>query len=226
MKQLLLPFEQTPTFDAKDFIVSRSNEEAYLWLQEWPHWPSPCMAIYGESGCGKTHLSSIWQTITQAQYLKAEDFNAASLDILFNGPGFFVLDDAHLINREEKLFHFYNHIISIRGNLLFLSPIAPAHWEMDLPDLRSRLNAMPAIKISPPDEALLIQVIHKLFTDLQLKVDEVAIHYLTKHMERSFESARSWTTALNTFALTHKRGITIPVVKEILSQIHLAEKRL
>lgn len=218
MKQLLLPFEQTPAFDAKDFIVSRSNEEAYLWLKGWPQWSYPCVAIYGESGCGKTHLSSIWQIASQARYLKAEDFNAASLDILFESPGFFVLDEAHLINREEKLFHFYNHLMSIKGNLLLLSHEAPAHWKISLPDLRSRLNAMPAIKISPPDETLLTQVIQKLFTDLQLKVDEAVIHFLTKHMERSFESARLWTTALNTFALTHKRGITIPVVREILSQ--------
>ena len=223
MKQLILPFEQLPAFDAKDFIVSSSNEEAYLWLKGWPHWSYPCVAIYGESGCGKTHLSSIWQTLSQAQYLRAEDFNAAPLDGLFEGAGFFVLDDAHLISSEEKLFHFYNHLMSIKGNLLILSPWAPAHWEMKLPDLRSRLNAMPAIKILPPDEALLTQVIQKLFTDLQLTVDEPVINFLIKHMERSFESARLWTTALNTFAMTQKRGITIPVVREILFRPGLAE---
>ena len=226
MKQLLLPFDQLPAFDAKDFIVSSSNKEAYLWLKGWPHWSYPCVAIYGENGCGKTHLSSIWQAASQARYLRAEDFNAISLDALFEGPGFFVLDDAHLINREEKLFHFYNHLMSIKGNLLLLSPWAPAHWEMTLPDLRSRLNAMPAIKILPPDEELLTQVIRKLFTDMQLKVDEVVINFLTKHMERSFESARLWTTALNTFAITQKRGITIPVVREILSQPDLVERCL
>lgn len=223
MKQLILPFDQPPAFDAKDFIVSSSNEEAYLWLQAWPDWSYPCVAIYGESGCGKTHLSSIWQTATGARYLSAEDFNAAALDILFEEPGLFILDDAHLINREEKFFHFYNHLMSIQGNLLLLSPLAPAHWKMTLPDLRSRLNAMPAIKIFPPDEALLTQVIQKLFTDLQLKVDDAVINFLTKHMERSFKSARLWTTALNTFAMTQKRGITIPVVREILSQPDLAE---
>ena len=218
MKQLILPFEQSPTYEARDFIVSSSNEEAYLWLNCWPSWPSPCLALYGESGCGKTHLSSIWQEKSNAQYLRIQDFNTKGLDTLFAMPSLFILDDAHLVEKEEKLFHFYNHLMSVKGNLLLLSNVAPAHWGTYLPDLSSRLNAIPAIKIHPPDEDLLRQVIQKLFSDLQLKVEEAVIHFLIKHMERSFESARLWTCALNTFAITQKRSITVPVVRELLSQ--------
>lgn len=226
MKQLILPFEQSPTYDGRDFIVSSANEEAYLWLNCWPNWPHPCLAIYGEGGCGKTHLSSIWQTISKAQYLRAQDFDAIGLETLFESPCFFILDDAHLIEKEEKLFHFYNHSLSIKGGVLFLSKVAPAHWGTSLRDLSSRLNAIPAIKIHSPDEALLTKVIQKLFSDLQLKVDEAVISFLIKHMERSFESARLWTGLLNTFAMTQKRSITVPVVRELLSQPNLVERHL
>lgn len=105
MKQLILPFEQFPAYDVRDFIVSNSNEEAYLWLMRWPDWLHPCLAIYGEKGCGKTHLSSIWQTISKARYLKAQDFNTVDLEILFANPCLFVLDDAHHIEISEN---FYN----------------------------------------------------------------------------------------------------------------------
>lgn len=226
MQQLILPFEQLPTYDAKDFIVSSANEEAYLWLNCWPNWPHPCLAIYGEGGCGKTHLSSIWQTRSKARYLTAQDFNTIGLEALFESPFLFILDDAHLIEKEEKLFHFYNHLMSIKGSLLFLSKSAPAHWGTALPDLSSRLNAIPAIKIHSPDENLLAQVLQKLFSDLQLKVDEAVISFLVKHMDRSFESARLWTSALNRFALTQKRSITVPVVRELLSQPNLVERHL
>lgn len=223
VKQLILPFDQLPAYDIKDFIVSTSNEEAHLLLLRWPNWLQPCLAIYGERGCGKTHLSSIWQTISKARYLRAQDFDAITLETLFEGPPFFILDDAHLIEKEEKLLHFYNHLISVKGNLLLLSTIAPAHWEVALPDLSSRLNAIPAIKIHSPDEALLRQVIQKLFSDLQLNVEGAVVDFLLKHMERSFESARLWTSALNAFALTQKRSITVPVVREILLRPDLVE---
>lgn len=221
MKQLILPFEQSSAVEARDFIVSSSNEAAYLWLMCWPQWPHPCLALYGEKGCGKTHLSSIWQTTSKARYLRALDFNTLSLENLFDNPPLFILDGAHLIKNEKKLFHFYNHVMASKGYILFLSQIAPAHWETKLPDLSSRLNAIPAVKIHPPDEVLLTQVIQKLFSDLQLKVDEAVIAFLIKHMERSFESAHLWTSALNTFAMTQKRSITVPVVREILSQPEL-----
>lgn len=217
MKQLILPFEQLPTYDARDFIVSSSNEEAYLWLNCWPAWPYPCLALYGESGCGKTHLSSIWQEKSKAHYLRIQDFNTKGLDALFAMSPLIILDDAHLVEKEEKLFHFYNHLMSVKGSLLLLSTSAPAHWSTILPDLHSRLSSIPAIKIHGPDEDLLTQVIQKLFSDLQLKVEESVIRFLIKHMERSFESARMWTSALNTFAITQKRSITIHVVRELLS---------
>lgn len=224
MKQLLLPLEFPPAFEEKNFVVGSTNEEAYNWLIRWPDWSHPCLAIYGEKGCGKTHLSRIWQLKTKAIYLESKNFNTATLESLIEGPNVFILDEAHLVEKEEVFFHFYNHIISSKGNLLILSRIPPAHWEKKLSDLRSRLNTIPAIKIRSPDETLLAQVIQKLFNDLHLKIEEEVIHFLLKHMERSFESARFWVEALNSSALINKRRITIPLVREILLIQNLAER--
>jgi chromosomal replication initiation ATPase DnaA len=223
VKQQILPLELPPTFEAKDFIVSSSNEEAYLWLMRWPDWPNQCLAIYGEEGCGKTHLSHIWKENTNAQYLKGQDFNSINLETLLKEPHLFILDDAHLIEKEEKFFHFYNHLMSIEGGLLLLSRTPPAHWNIELADLRSRLNTISALKIHAPDENLLCQVIQKMFSDFQIYVDSAVISFLLKHMERSFESARLWVEALNIYTLIKKRSITIPLVKEILLEKGLAD---
>lgn len=218
MKQLILPFDISPTFKAQDFIVSSANEEAYQWLLRWPNWLGTCLAIYGENGCGKTHLSHMWAEQTQASRLMGGEFNKINLENLLNGSRFVILDDAHIIERDEKLFHFYNHITLNNGGLLILSRTPPARWESHLPDLQSRLNAIPTIKIHDPDEELLRHVILKLFHDLQLKVDESVITFLLKHMVRSFESARKWVEDINMYALTQSRSITIPLVRELLNQ--------
>lgn len=226
MKQLILPLEHSPAFNDKDFIVSVANENAYHYLMSWPQWSHPCLSIYGEEGCGKTHLSHIWQEKTQARYLSGQDFNQVQLEDLFEGENLFILDDAENIDREENLFHFYNYILDQKGGALFLSAASPSQWKVSLPDLSSRLKVIPAIHIHAPDEALLARLIDKLFQDLQLQVDEDVISFLLKHIERSFESARLWVEQLNAASLIQKRRITIPLVREVLMGESLAERHL
>jgi len=218
VKQLVLPLDHTPRFDPQEFVISRANQEAVLWLRSWPAWPGSCLALYGDEGCGKTHLSHIWQKSTGAKRLEGREFDNMDLDVLMTIPPYLVLEKAHLIKNEEKLFHVYNHLVQSQGGLLLISRTAPARWATRLPDLKSRLSTVPAIKIEAPDEPLLTQVIQKLFEDRQVKVEEDVIIFLLKHIERSFESARRWVETLNTHSLTSKRGITIPLVREALAQ--------
>ena len=50
----------------------------------------------------------------------------------------------------------------------------PAGWALELPDLLSRLRAVPIVALAPPDDALLRALIVKLCLDRQLSVDECA----------------------------------------------------
>ena len=45
----------------EDFLPAPSNAAALAWIERWPDWPGPALALYGPAGCGKTHLASIWQ---------------------------------------------------------------------------------------------------------------------------------------------------------------------
>ncbi len=216
MKQLILPLKYAPAFEQKDFIVSSSNQDAYLWLLKWPDWPKHCLTVYGEKGCGKTHLSSIWQKKADAKYMSSATFNELPLQELMKETPYFVIDDAHLMDEDEKLFHLYNHVVNENGGLLLLSETPPAHWNKALPDLQSRLNVIPAVKINSPDEELLLHVAQKRFSDLQIKVDKDVILFLLKHVDRSFESIHTWIDLLNKSALIQGRSITIPLVREYL----------
>ncbi len=223
MKQLVLPLNLPSALEEKDFIVSPSNEEAFIWLTRWPDWPQRCLTLYGEKGCGKTHLSSIWQHNAKARYLSHTDFDKTPTEHLMIEKPFFILSDAHLIENEEKFFHLYNHILNTQGGLLLLSESPPAHWNKKLPDLQSRLKVIPALKIHAPDEGLLFQVIQKRFGEMQIKVDEDVIRFLLKQIERSFESVHKWVEILNQEALIYKRSITIPLVRTYLEKEEAAE---
>ncbi|HBO58644.1 MAG TPA: DNA replication protein, partial [Alphaproteobacteria bacterium] len=65
---------------------------------------------------------------------------------------------------------------------------SPAKWGLSLPDLITRLKAVPRVAIGEPDETLLNALLLKQFVDRQLTVAPDVIAYLTKNMERSFKA--------------------------------------
>ena len=58
--QLPLPFPHQPSYAAADFLAAGSNEAALAWLARTGDWPDHRLALWGEAGCGKTHLLRIW----------------------------------------------------------------------------------------------------------------------------------------------------------------------
>src|SRR5258705_9054988 len=83
---------------------------------------------------------------------------------------------------------------------LDVSRTAPAAWAIDLPDLASRLRAMPADGIGMPDDTLLAAVLIKHFADLQLRIAPSVIGYIGPRMERSFATAASLPARLDELA--------------------------
>ncbi|HEX5690782.1 MAG TPA: hypothetical protein VFX76_12300, partial [Roseiflexaceae bacterium] len=86
-------------------------------------------------------------------------------------------------------------------------------WPVALADLRSRLGAVPAIGIAPPDDMLIRALLVKLFADKQLRVGEEVVRYIADRIERSFEAARAVVDRIDQAALRGQRGITVPFVR-------------
>ena len=60
LNQLLLNFKQKQNFNYDDYFVSKCNYFAYNLIESWPNWPKKIINVFGEKGCGKTHLSNIF----------------------------------------------------------------------------------------------------------------------------------------------------------------------
>ena len=127
------------------------------------------------------------------------------------------MDDADSGLDQTGLFHLINSLKEAGRTLLLTASAPPNLWPgLTLPDLRSRLLALPAVRIGPPDDAVMGAVLIKLFADRQLRVGTEVITYLLRHMERSHAAALEVVAAADHVSLASHRPITIPLIKEIL----------
>jgi chromosomal replication initiation ATPase DnaA len=95
---------------------------------------------------------------------------------------------------------------------------SPNRWRVALPDLLSRLNAVPVVAISPPDEALIRTVLLKHFADRQLDIDPKVLTYLALHVDRSLAAAEAAVAAVDRAALATGRKISRQLVIETLQE--------
>jgi chromosomal replication initiation ATPase DnaA len=116
---------------------------------------------------------------------------------------------------ERALFHLLNLVREDDGWLLLTTRAAPTLWTVALPDLASRLRAMPVASLDMPDDALLRAVIVKLFADRQLAVDEALIGYLLPRIGRSFAAARDAVDTLDREALQRGRPVNRTLAAEL-----------
>ena len=97
--------------------------------------------------------------------------------------------------------------------------MAPSITDFVLPDLASRFRAAPSVAIHAPDDMLLASILTKLFADRQLSVSSDVIAYLLPRMERSFMAAQDLVERADCRALSEKRGISVPLMRLVLSDM-------
>lgn len=219
-EQLALELGLRPARGMSDFLVAPSNQEAVAWLDRWPDWSSPALAIHGPAGCGKSHLAAVWQARTGAGFVEARDLSGLLETphrcCVIEGADEGVAGDD---GRERALLHLYNRLREAGGHLLLTARTPPARWPVRLPDLASRLAAAPAVAIRPPDDALIGAVLVKLFADRQLRVGQDVPDFMLTRMERTFDAARQLVDAIDARALADRRNITVPLVRDVLRDI-------
>ena len=211
----------SPTYAREDFVVAAGNREAVAWIDRWPDWPAPALAVGGPAGCGKTHLGRIWAARAQAAIVEGPDLDGKTVADLV---ALVEISRALVVERAERtperaLFHLYNLMRERRGFLLLLAEHPPAHWRITLPDLASRLRAAPAVAVAPPDDDLLGSIILKQLADRQLHAGPGVVHYLVSHMERSADAARHVVAALDCRALAESREIDRRLAADVLAAL-------
>ena len=208
-EQLVFDLPYRTAYGRENFWVAPCNQEAITWIDRYPDWPAHSLLIYGPSGSGKTHLAALFSdTVVQAKDLKS-DFR----------PDFqkkMVVENIQDSSNEEALFHLFNFMQEMGGDLLLTSRTVP---QFQLPDLQSRLNMIPKAEIMMPDESVIRAVAHKAFEDRHILVEDSVLDYLAGHLTRSFSLLQQVIERADKLSLEVGRKITIPIMKQVIQEL-------
>jgi chromosomal replication initiation ATPase DnaA len=203
-RQLALALEHAESYVREDFLSGPCNEDALALIESWPDWPASAIALIGPEGSGKTHLATIWAMAAGARVISARALGESDLPAAL-ATGALVVEDAAASADERALFHLINLAREERAFLLFTARTVPSLWQAAIPDLLSRLRALPLVTLTAPDDAMLRGVMVKLAADRQLAVDESVVRYVSARIERSFAAARAAVITLDKEALRQGR---------------------
>jgi len=208
-RQLRLKLRRPASFARADFVLSATNREALAVLDAWPAWHGGCLTLIGPEGAGKTHLAREW-----AARAKARSLEAGCADVAAANGGPVLMEDAENAD-DETLFHLTNRA-EAGGGLLLTSRAHPRAWPAELPDLRSRLNALPVAEIGEPDDVVLEGVLRKFFRERNIRPADDVYPYLMRRIERSVRMAREIVIRLDEAADADDREITRTLARQIL----------
>jgi len=213
MAQYAFPLTLPPVFSEDNFFVASCKREAEQWVSRWPNWPAQALIVYGPSGAGKSHLGHIWAGRAKGKIFFAREKKKLAPETM---TGNWLIEDMESLADERALFHLLNLAKENKNFLLLTASVPPKELPFTLPDLTSRLLALPCVGIASPDEETIAAVLRKQFSDRQLKVEDEVIAFLLPRMERSYNGATQIVDRLDKQALAEQRNLTVPFVKRAL----------
>lgn len=219
MRQLALPFaDATQLYTEEDFCPAPSNAAAREWLARPEAWSNGRLVLWGEAGCGKTHLLHLW-----AQTHKAEIIQGANLRGLIRPAGAVAMDDADLAAEPQALLHLLNNAAEQRFPVLMASRLPPARMAYKLADLTSRLRAAAAVEIRAPEDELLEALLTRLVAARQLNLPIQVRNWLLLHLPRAPAYYHEALARLDRLAMDRGARITRAMAAEILAELAARE---
>ncbi len=222
-EQLTFDLPHRAALGAEDFLVSDCNLGAVRLIDSWPDWHEQTQLLIGPPSSGKTHLVRVWQARSGAEPVSPDTLERGALETRSNGAALFVEDVDRAGYDEKALFHLLNVAREKRLFVLLTAREAPNRFDCTLPDLRSRLNALPAVRIGAPDDALLKTVMLKHFADRQLSIDPKMLDFMALHIDRSLAAAAIAVAAVDRAALASGRKISRQLVIDALGQAAVSD---
>jgi len=215
-RQLAFALPHAESLSRDNFLEGPANAAGVALVESWPDWPNRVMLLVGPEGSGKSHLAAIWAEQAGARSTSAHALTPTEVPGAL-ATGALVVEDLKSAEFDERaLFHLLNLAREDAASVLITARAPPAAIEIELRDLRSRLRAIPAVTLLPPDDQLFRALIIKFCADRQMSVDEAVVSFLATRIERSFVAARQAVGLLDSEALRLGRPVTRALAAELL----------
>ena len=224
--QLALPLTFKTLKNRENFIVSECNQSAVKLIDNIDLWKNskrinsiPAILIHGPPGCGKTHISSIFEqqndcitlsSIITKDIRLAEKGNNFIIDNFSPGKSF----------SPEIVMHFLNEVTYNSGSVLFLSRLSAFDMQWELDDLNSRLRSIMSCEIKLPDEILLYSFLVKYADDKKLVLTDKQCIYIIERVERNFETIIKIIDNLDRVSLEIKRKLTFDNLQDVIDFVN------
>lgn len=197
MEQLLLELAPPPSPDFDNFVPGR-NARALAALREAAAGrpAAPVIYLWGDPGCGRTHLV---RAAAAAGLAAADDVEG--------------LDPA----AQVALFDAINEARSAGSAVVVAGAAAPAHVPVR-EDLRTRLGSGLVFELVPLSESEKADALRARAAALGMRLPEDVLAYLLTRLRRDMGTQIAVLEALDRYSLAHRRALTLPLVRAALAE--------
>ena len=186
--QLFLDFPKADP-DSRPLIETGSYASALVALRRWRHWPGQQLALIGEAQSGRTRLLTVWSADAGAALVTGAALAGAGMnEIARLSVAALAIDDADQAGSGLGVLAALNLCRDRGVPVLLAGQAEPAAWFTTPPDLRSRLAALPVVRIDAPDDETLAARLREECALRHLIIPEESVTYLAQRMEPSWEA--------------------------------------
>ncbi|HQT85538.1 MAG: DNA replication protein [Acidiphilium sp. 37-64-53] len=214
-RQLALPFDEPDQFAASDFIEAPSNRAARVAFAAPSTWVNGRLVLWGDAGCGKSHLSRLWGAEREAEIVEASQLRQA----LSSSRAAIVIEDIDAMAAPVALFATLERASASRQPVLMTSRTPPARLAIDLADLASRLRASLTIQIEPAEPALLDAMLVRLAAARQMTISASVQQFLLGRLPRRPAVLREAIARLDRYALALGTAPSRRIAERLLGEL-------
>ncbi|MDQ2639297.1 MAG: DnaA regulatory inactivator Hda [Pseudomonadota bacterium] len=200
-----------------------ANGQALVAAQALASGSDTLLYLHGIEAAGKSHLlQAICAACPGAAYLPLRTLRELAPEALegLAGLPLVAIDDPDAIAGEmaweQHLFSLYNECLAAGTRIAVAARIPAPDLPLVLPDLRSRLAAMPHFALRPLDESQQRSALLARAAVRGIQLPEDALHYLQRRFARDMASLSQILERLDAASLEAKRPLTLPFIRSVL----------